>query len=285
MSDCPDPKGSVGAFLCRAGQHLRATAIENPRLEARLLLSTAMEVDGSALLRDPRAPVPEQAASRFAAMLNRRLAHEPMAFVLGHQGFWTLDLLVSPATLIPRADSEAIVEAALQGPAPSRVLDLGTGTGCLLLAVLFEHPGAFGVGVDLSPEAAALAAENARRNGLAARAAFLAGSWAESLAGGFDLVLSNPPYIESAAIPGLMPEVAVHEPARALDGGADGLDAYRLITADLPRLLAPGGRAVLELGQGQVPAVVELAQAAGLAVLGTHADLGGVERALILQRR
>ncbi|EHM00897.1 protein-(glutamine-N5) methyltransferase [Acetobacteraceae bacterium AT-5844] len=285
MSDCPDPKGSVGAFLCRAGQHLRAAAIENPRLEARLLLSTAMEVDSTALLRDPRAPVPEQAASRFAAMLNRRLAHEPMAFVLGHQGFWTLDLLVSPATLIPRADSEAIVEAALQGPTPSRVLDLGTGTGCLLLAVLSEHSGAFGVGVDLSPEAAALAAENARRNGLAARAVFLAGSWAESLAGSFDLVLSNPPYIESAAIPGLMPEVAVHEPARALDGGADGLDAYRLITADLPRLLAPSGRAVLELGQGQVPAVAELARSAGLAVLGTHADLGGVERALILQRR
>lgn len=285
MSDCPDPKGSVGAFLCRAGQHLRAAAIENPRLEARLLLSTAMEVDGSALLRDPRAPVPEKAATRFAAMLNRRLAHEPMAFVLGHQGFWTLDLLVSPATLIPRADSEAIVEAALQGPAPSRVLDLGTGTGCLLLAVLSEHPGAFGVGVDLSPEAAALAAENARRNGLATRAAFLAGSWAESLAGRFDLVLSNPPYIESAAIPGLMPEVAVHEPVRALDGGADGLDAYRLITADLPRLLAPSGRAVLELGQGQAPAVAGLARAAGLAVLGTHADLGGVERALILQRR
>ncbi len=274
----------MGAFLCRAGQHLRAAAIENPRLEARLLLSTAMGVESAALLRDPRAPVPEPAATRFAAMLNRRLAHEPMGFILGHQGFWTLDLLVSPATLIPRADSEAIVEAALQGPAPSRVLDLGTGTGCLLLAVLSEHPGAFGVGVDLSPEAAALAAENARRNGLGARACFLAGSWAESLAGGFDLVLSNPPYIESADIPGLMPEVALHEPARALDGGADGLDAYRLITADLPRLLAPRGRAVLELGQGQAPAVAALARQAGLTVLGTHADLGGVDRALILQR-
>ncbi|RKK01970.1 peptide chain release factor N(5)-glutamine methyltransferase [Pseudoroseomonas wenyumeiae] len=284
MSDsCPDPAGSVGGFLCRAGQHLRAAAIENPRLEARLLLSTAMGVETTALLRDSRAPVPPEAARRFAEMLKRRLAHEPMGFVLGHQGFWTLDLAVSPATLIPRADSEAIVEAALQGPAPARVLDLGTGTGCLLLAVLSEHPAAFGIGVDLSPEAAALAAANARRNGLEERATFLAGSWAESLLGGFDLVLSNPPYIESAVIPGLMPEVALHEPARALDGGADGLDAYRLIVADLPRLLRPQGRAVLELGQGQAPAVSALARAVGLEVLGTHADLGGVDRALILR--
>jgi release factor glutamine methyltransferase len=282
---CPDPAGSVGGFLCRAGQHLRAAAIENPRLEARLLLSTAMGVDTMALLRDSRVPVPPEAATRFADMLKRRLAHEPMGFVLGHQGFWTLDLAVSPATLIPRADSEAIVEAALRGPAPDLVLDLGTGTGCLLLAVLSEHPAAFGVGVDLSPEAAALATANARANGLAGRACFLAGNWAESLRGGFDLVLSNPPYIETAAIPALMPEVALYEPARALDGGVDGLDAYRLIVAELPRLLRPQGRAVLELGQGQAPAVAALARAASLEVVGTQADLGGVERALILRRR
>jgi release factor glutamine methyltransferase len=284
VADCPDPAGSVGSFLCRAGQHLRAAAIENPRLEARLLLGTAMGVDTAALLRDSRAPVPREAASRFAAMLNRRLAHEPMGFVLGHQGFWTLDLVVSPATLIPRADSEAVVEAALAGPAPRRVLDLGTGTGCLLLAVLSERPAAFGVGVDLSPEAAVLAAANARRNGLDGRAAFMAGHWAESLSGGFDLVLSNPPYIETAAIPALMPEVALHEPARALDGGPDGLDAYRAILADLPRLLSPGGRAVLELGQGQVPGVSALARAVGLEVRSIQPDLGGVERALVLER-
>lgn len=284
MTACADPEGSIGGILCRAGQHLRAAAIENPRLEARLLLGAAMQVELSALLREPRAPVPLPAATRFGAMLRRRLAHEPMAYILGHQGFWTLDLEVAPDTLIPRADSEAIVEAALLGPAPARVLDLGTGTGCLLLAVLSEHPAAFGVGVDLAPGAAALAARNAVANGLAGRATFLAGSWADSLAGSFDLVLSNPPYIESAAIAGLMPEVAAHEPTRALDGGADGLAAYRLIVADLPRLLTRGGHAVLELGQGQGPAVAALAQAAGLAVLGTHADLGGVDRALRLQR-
>jgi release factor glutamine methyltransferase len=285
VSDCPDPAGTVGFFLCRAGQHLRAAAIEAPRLEARLLLAEAMGRPVEALLRDSRAAVPEAAAARFGAMLRRRLAHEPMAYVLGHAGFWTLRLAVSPATLIPRADSETIVEAALAAVPDRpglRVLDLGTGTGCLLLAVLAERAGAFGVGLDLNPEAAALAARNAAANGLAGRSAFLAGDWAAALRGRFDLVLSNPPYIESAAIPGLMPEVAGHEPGRALDGGADGLEAYRAIAAALPGLLAPGGTAVLELGAGQAPAVAALAAAAGLAVAGTRDDLAGIARALVL---
>jgi release factor glutamine methyltransferase len=280
---CAGPAASIGGLLCRAGQHLRAAAIENPRLEARLLLAEATGLDLAGLLRDSRAEVPPETALRFASMLRRRLALEPMAYVLGHQGFWTLDLAVSPATLIPRADSESIVEAALEAaPAPRRVLDLGTGTGCLLLAVLSERPQAFGIGVDLSPAAAALAAMNAVRNGLAGRTAFLAGDWATALAGRFDLVLSNPPYIESAAIPGLMPEVARHEPGRALDGGPDGLAAYRVIAAALPSLLAPGGVAVLELGQGQREAVSALAVANRLAIRGCHADLSGIDRALVL---
>ncbi|HWL79833.1 MAG TPA: peptide chain release factor N(5)-glutamine methyltransferase [Roseomonas sp.] len=284
---CPDPAGTVGAFLCRAGQHLRAAAIENPRLEARLLLAEAMGVEQGALLGAPRRPVPPEPARRFAEMLRRRLAHEPMAFILGRQGFWTLELEVSPETLIPRADSETVVEAALSAfPAPAeRVLDLGTGTGCLLLAVLSEWPGAFGVGVDLSPGAAALASRNAAANGLAGRAAFLAGNWAGALAGRFDLVLSNPPYIPRGDVPALMPEVAGHEPHRALDGGEDGLDAYRHIVAALPALLAPQGRAVLELGQGQREAVSRLATAAGLAIQGCQTDLNGIERALVLARR
>lgn len=289
MSDggCADPAGSVGAFLCRAGQHLRAAAIENPRLEARLLLGEAMGREPAALLGMARAPVPPAAAGRFAAMLRRRLTREPMAFILGHQGFWSLDLAVSPDTLIPRADSEAVVEAALAAmPAGAhRVLDLGTGTGCLLLAVLSEWPLAFGVGVDLSPGAAALAARNAARNRLADRAAFLAGDWAASLRGGFDLVLSNPPYIESGALAALMPEVAQHEPPRALDGGADGLEAYRSLTGALPALLSPQGCAVLELGQGQARPVSTLAERAGLAIRNIRTDLSGIERALVLARR
>ena len=282
-----EPGETVGAFLCQAGQVLRAAAIESPRLEARLLLAHALGTTQEALLREPGAAVPEAAAARFHAALAARLEATPVAHILGQQGFWTLDLAVSPATLIPRADSEALVDAALEAfpdpGAPLRVLDLGTGTGCLLLAVLAERPRAFGVGVDLVPAAAALAAANAVRNGLADRAAFLAGDWANALSGRFDLVLSNPPYIESEAIPGLMPEVSRHEPASALDGGPDGLDAYRRLVDLLPGLLNPGGAAVLELGIGQLPAVETLARAAGLAPGGCRRDLGGIERALVLR--
>jgi len=238
------------------------------------------------LLRDPRAPVPPDAAAAFAAMLQRRLDREPMAYITGRTGFWTLDLAVSPATLIPRADTETLIEAALEAFPDrrqiTRVLDLGTGTGALLLAALAEFPGAFGLGVDRVREAAALAAANARANGLAGRAAFLVADWAAPLAGRFDLVLSNPPYIPGPDIAGLMQEVAVHEPRLALDGGADGLDAYRAIAAALPALLAPGGRAVLELGQGQCEGVEAIARGAGLCPCGAREDLGGVPRALLL---
>jgi release factor glutamine methyltransferase len=284
---CADPAGTIGFFLCQAGQRLRGAAIEAPRLEARRLLAHVLGTTEEALLRDPRAPVPVEKAAHFAALLARRVAHEPFAYLTGRVGFWTLDVEVSPATLIPRADSETLVEAALEAcpdkGAALHVLDLGTGTGALLLAVLSELPAAKGVGVDLKPEAAALAARNAARLGLSGRARFLAGDWAAALAGRFDLILCNPPYIESAAITGLMPEVARHEPASALDGGADGLSAYRPIMADLPRLLAPRGVAVLELGAGQQAAVEALAKAAGLTPEACRADLGGVPRALVLR--
>lgn len=289
MSGCADPGGSVGAFLCQAGQALRAAGIEMPRLEARRLLAHAMGCREEDLLRDPRAAVPPDGRLAFAGFLRRRLAHEPVAHILGRQGFWTLDLEVSAATLVPRADSEAVVEAAL-GAIPDRaairrVLDLGTGTGALLLALLAELPGAWGVGVDLAPGAAALATRNAAAHGLAARACFLAGDWDSALVGRFDLVVSNPPYIASADIAGLMPDVARHEPRLALDGGPQGLDAYRCIVARLPALLAPGGRAVLELGAGQRGAVEALAEAQGLRSLGAVPDLGGIDRALVLAAR
>jgi release factor glutamine methyltransferase len=290
QTTCADSAGSVGFFLCRAGQHLRAAAIEAPRLEARLLLAHAMECRQEDLLRDPRAAVLPAAATRFDDLLRRRLDHAPVAHLLGAQEFWSLPFAVSPATLIPRADSETLIEAALEAfdqhpqgrAAVHRVLDLGTGTGCLLLAALSEFPAATGLGLDRVPAAAALARDNAARLGLAGRAAFAVADWAAPIAGRYDLILSNPPYIESAIIPGLMPEVARHEPASALDGGADGLDAYRAIVAALPRLLAPGGRAVLELGQGQQAAVEAIAAAQGLRGLGCRADLGGVPRALVL---
>ena len=276
---------TVGKLLCQGAAVLRAAGIEDARAEARLLLGHVLGLDAAGLLARRHEPVE---AAPFHAVLARRAAREPLAYITGRQGFWTLDLAVSPATLIPRADSESLVEAALAAlpdrQAALRVLDLGTGTGCLLLAILAECPQAFGVGVDLAPEAAGLGRDNARATGLGARAAFLAGDWAGALAGRFDLVLSNPPYIESGDISALMPEVAAHEPARALDGGADGLAAYRLLAAQLPALLVPGGIAVLELGQGQRAAVSALMAASGLAVLGCRADLNGVDRALVVKK-
>ena len=177
-----DPGETVGAFLCQAGQLLRAAAIENPRIEARLLLAHAMDTTTETLLRAPRAEVPPDAVARFRAAMAQRLARVPMAQITGRAGFWTLDLEVSAETLIPRPDSETLIEAVLaSGLRPRRILDLGTGTGCLLLAVLSEFPEAEGIGVDLVPGAVALARRNAARNGLAA--SFLAGNWADSLAG------------------------------------------------------------------------------------------------------
>ncbi|MDB5372498.1 MAG: protein-(glutamine-N5) methyltransferase, release factor-specific, partial [Belnapia sp.] len=281
-----DPAGTVGFFLCRAGQHLRAAAIDNPRHEARLLLAHALDCRQEDLLRDPRAPVPAAAAAQFADYLRRRLDHTPIAYLLGFAEFWSLRLGVSPATLIPRADSESLIEAALDAfpdrGRVRRILDLGTGTGCLLLAALGEFPEAIGIGLDRIPAAAALAQDNARALGLADRARFVVADWAAPIRGSFDLILANPPYIEAAAIPGLMPDVARHEPASALDGGPAGLDAYRAIVADLPALLAPAGRAILELGLGQRPAVEALARARGLTPLACRTDLGGVERALVI---
>ncbi len=247
---------------------LKAAGIEGALFEARLLLAHA-------------------SGAELEALVARRCRREPMALILGRQGFWTLDLEVSRDTLIPRADSEALIEAAVTAlpdrAAVRRVLDLGTGTGCLLLAALVEFPQAFGVGVDVVPAAAALAARNAGLNGLAGRAAFVAGVWGESVAGRFELVLCNPPYIEHAALAGLMPEVADFEPASALDGGVDGLSAYRQVIAALPGLLAAGGVAVLELGAGQADAVGALAVAAGFLLPVLRDDLAGIARAMVLR--
>jgi len=265
--------------LAMGAAKLAAAGIEDARREARLLAIHVLGASPGAL------PNREAAidASKYQSAIARRAAREPAAFITGRQAFWTLDLAVAPCTLIPRPDSETLIEAALKMfPERGRVrsiLDLGTGTGALLLAALTEFPAAFGVGTDLSPEAAALAARNAASNGLSGRAAFLAGHWADSLNARFDLVLSNPPYIASTEIGGLMPEVSGHEPRRALDGGADGLAAYRAIVRAMPALMAPGGAAILELGRGQADQLRTLVQAAGLHHIGAEADLAGIPRA------
>ncbi len=273
---------TAGEALARAAAALAEAGVQAPAREARLLLAHARGVPANAP-PDRAAPAPES----FRALLARRLGREPMALITGRQGFWTLDLEVSRDTLIPRPDSETLIEAALEAfpdrSQVARVLDLGTGTGALLLAALSEFLAATGIGVDASPAACALARRNARSHGLADRAAFVAADWAACLGGTFDLVLANPPYVEAAAIAGLMPEVALHEPRRALDGGADGLDAYRAIVPDLPRLLAPGGVAVLEVGAGQAATVGAMAAGVGLGPAWQRRDLGGVVRVVGVQ--
>ncbi len=268
-----------------AADQLAVAGVDAPRREARLLAAHLLAIPTGRLL-DPDAPVDSAA---WSALVARRASREPLAFITGSRGFWTIDLAVSPATLIPRPDSETLVTAARHlFPSPlavGRILDLGTGTGCLLLAALCEFPSAFGVGVDRVPEAALLAARNAAANGLAGRSAFLVGVWASPLSASFDLILCNPPYIPSGDVVGLMPEVARHEPGSALDGGQDGLDAYRCLAAGLPSLLSPGGAAVFELGEGQGEAVRALAEAAGMHYLGVEADLSGIPRALKLCRK
>ena len=261
---------------------LAAAGVESPALDARLLLGFVAGVDQAALLRDRDAAVD---AAAYAAVLARRVAREPVALILGRAGFWSMEFAVGPATLVPRADSETLIEAALvaRPSGVGSVLDLGTGTGCLLLAALSEYPEAWGVGVDRVEAAAGLARRNARSLGFGARASFVCGDWGRAVGGRFNLVLSNPPYIRSDEIAGLMPEVAGFEPGSALDGGEDGLGAYRVLMDAMAALLAPGGLAVLELGAGQAASVGALARAAGFA-WSCRRDLAGVERALLMER-
>ena len=247
------------------------------------MLAHALGVTPEALLRDRAAPADP---TGLEALLARREAHEPLALILGRREFWSLEFAVSPATLVPRPESETLIEAAVTafaGREPPRLaLDLGTGTGCLLLAALSEFPQAFGVGVDRSSGAVALAARNAATLGLGDRARFVLAEWDEALAGRFDLVLCNPPYIRGGDIDQLMPEIACYEPKSALDGGTDGLDAYRRLIPRLGCLLNPDGLAVFEVGSGQAGDVAKMAQLAGLTAEKRH-DLGGIPRALLLR--
>lgn len=228
----------------------------------------------------------EQAAERLADAARRRLRREPVARILGHREFWGLRFALSAHTLVPRPDSETVVATALRlvadRGAPLRLLDLGTGSGCLLVALLCELPRAVGLGVDRSPEALGIARANALRNGTGGRALFALSDWGAPAAGPFDLVLANPPYIATDAFDGLDPEVRDHDPRAALDGGPDGLACYRAILAEAPRVLARDGRAVLEIGFDQERAVRALVERAGLTVLEGARDLGGHVRALAI---
>ena len=277
-----------GSALNAATLRLRAAGLPTPDLDARWLLACVLAADDLALRLTAGQAIDDAAARRYDALLARRLSGEPVDRILGSREFWGLSFRLSPATLSPRPDSETLVEAALAA-CPERgralaILDLGTGSGALLVALLHERPHAFGIGLDRAEAAAATARDNARSNGVGERAAFLVGDWDAPLAARFELVLCNPPYIATGDLAGLEPEVILHDPRLALDGGEDGLDAYRAILPAASRRLRPGGVAVIELGAGQDAAVAELALAAGLAVDGpARRDLSGMPRALVLR--
>ncbi len=279
---------TVGALLAAAARRLMAAGVESPRTDARLLLAAAMQATSDRLLGYPETPVEDGAARDFAAALDRRLEREPVSRILGEREFWSLPFRLGAATLDPRPDSETLISAVLartaDRSAPLRLLDLGTGTGCLLLALLSELPRARGIGVDLAPSAVALATENAMRLGLGRRAQFRIGDWDRGLAGRFDIVLSNPPYIPHRDIEALAPEVCRYDPRLALDGGADGLDGHRAVAGLLSRRLTPRGIAAIELGAGQGSAAAAIYEAAGMALLDRVEDLSGALRCLVLGR-
>jgi release factor glutamine methyltransferase len=226
--------------------------------------------------------------SRIEDWVGRRLAGEPVARIVGEKEFWSHAFALSPEVLVPRPETETLVEAALRSlpsrGASLRILDLGVGSGVLLAALLLELPSAHGVGVDRSPGALAVARENLKTLGLGARSGFVLGNWASALAGPFDLVVANPPYVASAEVESLPREVRDHDPIAALDGGSDGLAAYREIVSQLPGLLSASGLAVLELGAGQEAEVAALARSAQLLVNEpARCDLSGMPRALVIR--
>lgn len=269
---------SVAAALRDATVSL-AVASDTPRLDAELLLAHALGLSRSdLLLRQCDLAVPPD----FAALLGRRLTGEPVAYITGTRDFWTISLAVTPDVLIPRPDSETLIEAAVDhfaGRSPALVLDLGTGSGALLLAALAQWPGARGIGIDASPGALRVAQGNAARLGMADRATFRPGDWGQGIDGPFDLLLINPPYIARGVT--LAGDV-LHEPGSALFAGADGLDDYRRIIPDLPRLIAAGGMAAIEIGYDQRQSVGALLAATGLAVR-VRRDLAGHDRCMVVR--
>lgn len=264
---------------------LDAAGVDTPALDARVLTSAVLDLTVRDLLIDGRALLTDAERDALEQAVVRRVGREPVGRIVGAREFWGLSFKLSPATLEPRPDTETVVSCVLdhvrrarRAGDPLRILDLGTGTGCLLVSLLHELPAATGLGVDLSPEAAMTAKRNAVANGVGDRARFLVADWDAALAARFDIVVSNPPYIASPDIGGLDPEVREHDPPRALDGGEDGLEAYRAIAAQLPDLLGPQGFAALEVGAGQAHAVGSLLASAGLGEITVAADLSGRER-------
>ena len=279
---------TIGAALADGAARLGAAGIDTARLDARLLLAAATGGTAEQIVARPEQALSPREADEFATLIRRRAAREPLAQLVGRREFWSLDFATTRDTLTPRPDTETVVETALRlfpdRAAPLRLLDLGTGTGCLLVALLSEYRAATGIGTDLSALAAEVARRNVAAHRLQDRATIAIGHWDEPAEGRFDLIVSNPPYIATAELERLEPEVAVFEPRLALEGGVDGLDAYRALAPRLARRLADAGFAILELGLGQAFEVAGLCASAGLQVHGRACDLAGRDRCVVVKR-
>lgn len=261
--------------------------IESAEADARLLIAHALDVERAAVMTHGERLLSDQEMAAIDALAVRRLRREPVARIVGAREFWSLSLTLTPDVLVPRPDTETVVEAALDTISREatqleslRLLDIGTGSGALLLALLSELPNATGTGTDISAAALDVARANAMRHALETRCSFVACNIAAGVQGRFDLIVSNPPYVARADLPTLDAEVRNYDPALALDGGEDGLDFYRAIAVDVRRLLADGGRLIVELGAGQEPAVRSIFTDAGLVPGAAHKDLAGIPRAL-----
>lgn len=280
---------TVAEALRAIAPRLAAAGVPHARAEARLLLAHAAGLTQETIIGYPERLLDGAAQARLQALVERRARREPLAQITGTREFWSLPFRVSGATLTPRPDSETLIEAALAAVpdrlAPLRILDLGTGTGCLLLALLWEMPRSTGLGIDLSEAAVAVARQNAADLRLSDRARFRRDDWMNGVNERFNLVITNPPYIASAELDGLEPEVSRFEPRTALDGGADGLESYRAIARGLDGVLADGGAAVFEVGAGQADAVAQILTAAGLQEKARRFDLAGIARCLVVGRK
>ena len=271
-----------------AQTRLKAADIDSPAIDARLLLEAATGATRTDILTDPHRALTADAEALFETYLARREKREPVARILGRKGFWKLLLNLTPAVLVPRPETECLVDMILKRTVanqPLNLADLGTGSGAILLSVLSERPAARGVGTDISEEALAVARDNAAGLGIAGRAAFLRTSWGAGLADhSFDIVASNPPYIRSDVIAGLDPEVKDHDPHLALDGGASGLEAYEALAPEIFRLLKPGGLVFLEIGFDQSQAVEGLMKSAGFLDVETYRDLSNLPRVITARK-
>ena len=283
-----DPGPSIESARRTLAAQLKSAGNDEAELDARILLGAALDLDLTGMIAQASRKLTSTEAALLAQYAQRRVAGEPVARILGQKEFWGLPLQLSSATLVPRPDTETVVELALQllraGGGlgrPLRIADLGTGSGAILLALLSELPAAEGFGTDVSEAALQAARANAARTGLSGRATFIACDYASGLAGPFDLIASNPPYIRSADIAGLAEEVRNYDPMAALDGGADGFDAYRTLIPQAATLLAVGAALVVEAGEGQSAQIQVLMTAAGLMpVTAPKADLAGIPRAV-----